>query len=148
MDTADALAEGAALKLGIAARDLSATAASIARAGRIGQLPLLRADAEAVTERAERLLEILGEQEAAGKVLPREDGAAPAFRATAVPVDPDAPAVGRPPEDPPSGPTVTTPAAPEGPAAPGIPAGERPSGPAVASPGAPGGAASYPPPAR
>lgn len=148
MDTADALAEGAALKLGIAARDLSATAASIARAGRIGQLPLLRADAEAVTERAERLLEILGEQEAAGKVLPRADGVAPAFRATVVPEDAVAPAAGRPPEAPAVGPSVTMPPTPEGPATPGAPAGERPSGPLVASPGAPGGAASYPPPAR
>jgi hypothetical protein len=137
LDPADALAEGAALKLGIAARQLAATGAGIARAGRIGQLPLLRADADAVLERSERLLEILGEQEVAGKVTPRPPGAeAPLYRASAPTLPPAAPL---------PAPMPTEPEAPKGP--PPNASGPVSSGGAGAASGAPGGAAAYPPPA-
>lgn len=51
----DGLAEGAALKLGTAARQLARTADEIGRAGRIGRLSLLRSDAEELVRRADAL---------------------------------------------------------------------------------------------
>ena len=59
--TADALAEGSALKLGDAARQLAETAGRIAREGHIGHLAPLRADADNLRDRAETLLRVLDE---------------------------------------------------------------------------------------
>jgi cobalamin biosynthesis protein CobD/CbiB len=51
----DGMAEGAALKLGTAARQLGRTAESIAGDGRIGRLSVLRSDAEELVRRADAL---------------------------------------------------------------------------------------------
>ena len=166
------MGEGAALKLGVAARTLAGTAAAIARDGRVGQLPVLHTDAELLVERAERLVAILDEQERAGQVPPRaarapepeEAGAgSPSGTATASALPPpDAPA----PPDARSGGGVaegTLPRlAPSGayregagaPSAPSTPSPTNTSAPAPSTPltapvlapaGAPGGATAYPP---
>lgn len=49
------MAEGAALKVGIAARQLARTADDISGGGRISRLSLLRADADELLRRAEAL---------------------------------------------------------------------------------------------
>lgn len=49
------MAEGASMKVGIAARQLGRTAGDIAKDGRIGRLSLLRADADELVRRAEAL---------------------------------------------------------------------------------------------
>ena len=129
------MGEGAALKLGVAARTLAGSAAAIAREGRVGQLPVLHTDAEALVERAERLVAILDEQERAGQVPPRavslpasEPGGTDAPQATA-----SAASFGRgaaaPPVSTTSHPARTTPSVT----------------PVLAPAGAPGGAKAYPP---
>lgn len=52
----DAIAEGAALKVGAAARQLAETAEAIARDGKIGRLSVLRADADELARRADLLV--------------------------------------------------------------------------------------------
>lgn len=49
------MAEGAALKVGTAARQLARTAGDIAGSGRISRLSLLRADADELLRRADTL---------------------------------------------------------------------------------------------
>ena len=51
----DGMAEGAALKVGTAARQLGRTAEAIAREGRIGRLSVLRSDADELARRADAL---------------------------------------------------------------------------------------------
>ncbi len=57
----DGMAEGAALKLGVAARQLARTAHGIGADGRIGSLSLLRSDAEEVVRRADALTKMAQE---------------------------------------------------------------------------------------
>ncbi len=59
--TSDALAEGAALNLGEAARRLAQTADAIAADGRIGHLSALRSDADELAQRAEQLVRLTTE---------------------------------------------------------------------------------------
>jgi hypothetical protein len=59
----DALAEGAALNLGEAARQLARTGGSVGAAGRVGQLSALRSDAAEVVQRAEQLVRLASEAE-------------------------------------------------------------------------------------
>ncbi len=133
---ADAMGEGAALKLGVAARTLAGSAAAIAREGRVGQLPVLHTDAEALVERAERLVAILDEQERAGQVPPRamslpasEPGGTEAPQATASAAAPLPNDAAAPPVSTTSPPARTTPSVT----------------PVLAPAGAPGGAKAYPP---
>ena len=144
------MGEGAALKLGVAARTLAGTAAAIARDGRVGQLPVLHTDAALLVERAERLVAILDEQERAGQVPPRaarapepEEAGAGSPSGTATASAPLPSTDGRsPPEKTgaPSAPSVAV--APNTPA----PAPSTPlTAPVLAPAGAPGGAAAYPP---
>ncbi len=51
----DGLAESAALKVGVAARQLARTAGDIGGEGRIGRLSVLRSDAEDLVRRADAL---------------------------------------------------------------------------------------------
>lgn len=60
----DALAEGAALNLGEAARQLARTGGFVGADGRIGQLSVLRSDAAEVVERAKQLVRLAAEAEA------------------------------------------------------------------------------------
>ena len=55
------MAEGAALKLGTAARQLARTAEEIATDGRIGRLSVLRSDADELVRRAETLARMSAE---------------------------------------------------------------------------------------
>lgn len=57
----DGLAEGAALKLGVAAHVLALSADTIAREGRIGHLSELRSDADEVARRADVLATLTAE---------------------------------------------------------------------------------------
>lgn len=57
----DAAAEGAALKVGTAARQLARTAAEIAVDGRIGRLSVLRSDADELVRRADALAKMAAE---------------------------------------------------------------------------------------
>lgn len=54
----DALAEGAALKLGLAARQLADTGQRIAQDGRVGHLSALRGDADELVRRADMLVRL------------------------------------------------------------------------------------------
>ena len=56
-----AAAEGAAVKLKNAARDLAETAAKVREDGRIGWLPVIRSQSDEVARRAELLERLMGE---------------------------------------------------------------------------------------
>jgi len=84
-----ATAEGAAVKLKNAAKDLEATSAKIGAQGRLGWLPVLRSQAEEVQRRAEIFERLaLSPQEAEGvdPPLPR-----PGETATDLPTEPTVP---------------------------------------------------------
>ena len=76
-----AAAEGAAVKLKNAARDLAGTAAKVEAEGRIGWLPVLRSQADEVARRAE-LLERLTGGEAEASDSPEAPEEAPPSTAT------------------------------------------------------------------
>jgi hypothetical protein len=61
--TTDALAEGAALKLGEAARQLARTGGEIAAQGRITRMSALRSDADEVVQRARQLVSLAEQAE-------------------------------------------------------------------------------------
>jgi hypothetical protein len=61
--TTDALAEGAALKLGEAARQLARTGGAIAAEGRITRMSALRSDADEVVQRARQLVSLAEQAE-------------------------------------------------------------------------------------
>ena len=59
----DGLVEGAALKVGTAARQLARTAGEISGEGRIGHLTELRSDADELVRRSDMLVKLADEKE-------------------------------------------------------------------------------------